>query len=204
MLRMSVSLFIYTCTDQCETVSLNILCNTDHAENESFGPPLLLVDTESADPAPLLPHTPDKTHSLKTIPLRVSAELESRPSRSYVSSTHSLQHEATMSFAELRKDMRNTRIPSSESPSPIKIISMTNTPNTPKKKPLRSNSNTPVKISKEATKILQESITSLLGKRNSMEEGSSGSVSVTRPKRMKPAHRSKVCHFGADGSMFYL
>lgn len=81
-----------------------------------------------------------------------------------------------MSLAELREDMQNTRIPSSASPSPIGTPSSTS----------------PAKISREATKVLQESITSLLGKRISTGDLESGHTS--RPKRPRPPPRIKVCH----------
>lgn len=74
-----------------------------------------------------------------------------------------------MSLAELREDMQNTRIPSSTSPSPIKV---------------RSNATSPDRHAREASKMLQESITSLLGKRMSMEEAGNGDLN--RPKRPKP------------------
>lgn len=80
-----------------------------------------------------------------------------------------------MSLAELREDMRNTRIPSSASPSPMKSP---------------SNSTSPARISREATKVLQESITSLLGKRISIDDMDAGRPS--RPKRLRPPSRTKV------------
>lgn len=81
-----------------------------------------------------------------------------------------------MSLAELRADMQNTRIPSSASPSPIKV---------------RSNPTSPVKVSREASKMLQESITSLLGKRMSTED--TGNGHSARPKRPRaPPPRDKV------------
>lgn len=83
--------------------------------------------------------------------------------------------EIAMSLAELRQDMQNTRIPSSASPSSIKAP---------------SSSNSPAKISREATKVLQESITSLLGKRISTEDVEFGHSS--RPKRPRPPSRAKV------------
>lgn len=91
------------------------------------------------------------------------------------SSSESSAAVQTMSLAELRHDMQNTRIPSSASPSPIKT-------------PFSSNS--PAKISREATRVLQDSITSLLGKRISSDDTDSGHSS--KPKRPRPPSRMKV------------
>lgn len=103
-------------------------------------------------------------------------------------------------LAALDIDMQDLRIPSSTSPSPMKI-------------PARSRDGSyvsgggsfsgvsPVKVSNEATKALQESITSLLGKRqNSEEDPSLNAVHVQQQqqvgkpgKRVRPPSKSKVC-----------
>ncbi|KAI0084130.1 hypothetical protein BDY19DRAFT_973992 [Irpex rosettiformis] len=80
-----------------------------------------------------------------------------------------------LSLAELREDMLSTHIPSSETPSPIKRPSA---------------SPSPAKISREATRVLQESITTLLGKRMSSEDNGSGQA--PRPKRVRPPSRTKA------------
>lgn len=77
---------------------------------------------------------------------------------------------------ELEHDRKQTRIPSSKSPSPMKI------PRQPSQ-----NSLSPAKIDTAAAKALQESITSLLGKRPPEEENPAPRVG----KRTKP-YRSKV------------
>jgi len=89
-------------------------------------------------------------------------------------------------------DRHQGRVPSSTSPSPMK-------PPSPQKGGSFRQSLSPVKIDHEATKALQESITSLLGKRPSpdVEElthdtGMAGRAKSSRPgKRVRP-QRSKV------------
>ena len=82
-----------------------------------------------------------------------------------------------LTLAELREDMLNTHIPSSKTPSPIKRLTA---------------SPSPAKISREATRVLQESITTLLGKRLSTEDTSKGQA--PRSKRVRPPSRAKVSH----------
>ncbi|KAI0688222.1 hypothetical protein BC835DRAFT_1373595 [Cytidiella melzeri] len=80
-----------------------------------------------------------------------------------------------LSLAELRNEMLHTRIPSSKTPSPMK---------TPTASP------SPAKTSHEATRVLRESITTLLGKRNSTENA--GIEQAPRLKRVRPPSRTKV------------
>lgn len=80
-----------------------------------------------------------------------------------------------MTLEQLREDMMTTQIRSSTSPSPMKL-------------PSRAPSKSPTKISEEATKVLQETISSLLGKRPSEEEST---LPTIRPKRARPPSRIK-------------
>lgn len=102
----------------------------------------------------------------------------SSPARILVEDSHS-------SFANIGRDRITDRIPSSESPSPMKL---------PNKNGFgRSRPSSPAQISKQATKVLQESITTLLGKRPSSEDDSAGKESHTRlGKKARPPSRAKV------------
>jgi hypothetical protein len=80
-----------------------------------------------------------------------------------------------LTLEELRDEMRYTRIPSSETPSPMKPPSV---------------SSSPTKTPKEASKTLQDSVNLLLGKRMSLEDASD--EQVPRPKRTRPLARSRV------------
>lgn len=83
-----------------------------------------------------------------------------------------------LSAREIETEKKNSRIPSSKSPSPLKLPRQTS-----------RSSLSPVKIDNEATKALQDSITSLLGKRQSPDEDESSGMK--NGKRLRP-HRSKV------------
>jgi DNA replication regulator DPB11 len=85
--------------------------------------------------------------------------------------------------------MQETRIPSSTSPSPMKI---------PKSRDgsrgsIGPGGASPTKVSNEVTKALQESITSLLGKRQNSEEDANMVAQPAKPgKRVRPQPKSKV------------
>ncbi|EED85970.1 predicted protein [Postia placenta Mad-698-R] len=79
------------------------------------------------------------------------------------------------------------RIPSSESPSPLKMPEVTEKNPTP-----------PVKITTEGTKALHETITSLLGKRPSEEEDAAQGRSSRTGKRARPPSRQKSTSEPAD------
>jgi hypothetical protein len=81
------------------------------------------------------------------------------------------------------------RIPSSSSPSPMKLQ-----PTSSMKGSRKSHTISPIKVApptKEATKMLQDNIISLLGKRPSNAEDEGGATG--RGKRARPTARSKVC-----------
>lgn len=93
--------------------------------------------------------------------------------------------------SEIEIDMQQTRIPSSTSPSPMKI------PQSRKgsKSSVVPDNSSPAKVSNEVTKALQKSITSLLGKRPSVEEEAgfhTGQPPGKSGKRARPHARSKV------------
>lgn len=88
------------------------------------------------------------------------------------------------SLAAIDRNAIEDRVPSSESPSPMKLPEKTSVGSTPP---------SPAKIPKEATKVLQESITSLLGKRPSTEdEGTCKGQPSRLGKRARPPSRAKV------------
>lgn len=88
-------------------------------------------------------------------------------------------------------DMFETRIPSSASPSPMKM---------PKSRDgsrgsMGPGGPSPAKVSNEVTKALQESITSLLGKRSNSEDDAGASTAQPlwkSGKRLRPPPKSKV------------
>jgi DNA replication regulator DPB11 len=96
----------------------------------------------------------------------------------------------TISDVEVEVDMQETRIPSSTSPSPMKM---------PKSRDGSRGSMgpSPAKVSNEVTKALQESITSLLGKRqNSEEDANTAGQQPAKPgKRVRPQPKPKVCMY---------
>lgn len=139
--------------------------DNDYLAVETFGEPVGLLQDD--------PNCAEEAENTKS----------STPSKSFPECENRSVGHGAMSLAELRHDMQNTRIPSSASPSPIKVP---------------SSSNSPAKISREATKVLQESITSLLGKRLSTEDIESNHSS--RPKRPRPPSRTKVHSYPVNQS----
>lgn len=94
-------------------------------------------------------------------------------------------------LAEIEIDMQQTRIPSSTSPSPMKLPQSREG----SKSSIVPGGSSPIKVSNEVTKALQESITSLLGKRPSVEEDASlntGQQPGKPGKRARPQAKSKV------------
>ena len=94
-------------------------------------------------------------------------------------------------MAEIEIDIQQTRIPSSTSPSPMKI------PQGRKgsKPSAVPDDSLPTKVSNEVTKALQKSITSLLGKRPSVEEDANfnaGQPHGKPGKRVRPQAKVKV------------
>jgi DNA replication regulator DPB11 len=75
-----------------------------------------------------------------------------------------------LTLGEIRRDMQETRIPSSKSPSPLKVPSLTST----------QSGCSPGKVPNQVRRALHESITSLLGKRSPEE-------------RARPLGKLKVC-----------
>lgn len=118
----------------------------------------------------------DKSDSFgEAVGLLPEDETTGEPEITSVQSTDNDSHQLTL--AELREDMLNTHIPSSKTPSPIKRLTA---------------SPSPAKISREATRVLQESITTLLGKRLSTDDTSKGQA--PRSKRVRPPSRAKVSY----------
>ncbi|TCD70891.1 hypothetical protein EIP91_001199 [Steccherinum ochraceum] len=109
-----------------------------------------------------------------------TADPHRTPSRRGSNDHQALSHQPTLQ--ELREDMLQTRIPSSNSPSPVKPPSGGAAA---KRGPVFGHS--PLRISKEASKVLEESITSLLGKRHPSEEDLHGRGG----KRARPLIRTK-------------
>ena len=92
----------------------------------------------------------------------------------------------------LREEMASLRIPSSNTPSPMKspVVEKSNGDRVSSPTEVRYQ---PAKISREVSKVLQESITSILGKRQELDDDSGGG-GVNRGKRPKPVARTKERH----------
>lgn len=94
-------------------------------------------------------------------------------------------------LTEIELDMQETRIPSSASPSPMKM------PRTRdgSRGSVGPGGTSPAKVSNEVTKALQESITSLLGKRASVDDDlqvNAAPLHGKPGKRARPQSKSKV------------
>lgn len=141
--------------------------------NSSLGPPTKRRRLSTATPPPSSRTTSIGRNSIST---NASAGPSRKPS-----------------LISLEIDMQETRIPSSTSPSPMKLPASRNG----SRGSLGPAS--PAKVSNEVTKALQESITSLLGKRhNSAEEdgkangnGNAGQQPTRAGKRVRPQPKSK-------------
>ncbi|KAJ6531543.1 hypothetical protein B0H10DRAFT_2150634 [Mycena sp. CBHHK59/15] len=146
-----------------------------HLPNRS----LLGTQRSSAPPPPTTPSppkrrqtaTPSRSRSATSTPL----ELVAHPVPTQASSNgsaKSIRRAVTLGEVARGRGRMETRVPSSSSPSPLR----------------RGVSVSPSKIPGERTKALQESIASLLGKRQtSLEDEDSG----TRPGKRGRPHRSK-------------
>jgi DNA replication regulator DPB11 len=90
-----------------------------------------------------------------------------------------------LTLGEIRRDMQETRITSSKSPSPLKVPSLTST----------QSGCSPGKVPNQVRRALHESITSLLGKRSPEEdeEDVHAPIPQTRAgKRARPLGKLKV------------
>ncbi|KAI0667909.1 hypothetical protein C8Q78DRAFT_1195697 [Trametes maxima] len=110
-------------------------------EFESFGVPAMLLGEPVPDKPPGTPHRPVKTPTPPIVPEDASDPPPQTPPDAGPSKDLSLP------LLSLRE-----RVPSSESPSPMRM-------------PGERTPGTPVRVTKQATRVLQESISTLLGKR---------------------------------------
>jgi DNA replication regulator DPB11 len=142
--------------------------------NSSLGPPLKRRRLSTTTPPP--PSSRSTSIGRHSINTNASAG----PSR-----------RSTLADVDIEIDMQETRIPSSTSPSPMKM---------PKSRDgsrgsMGPGGASPAKVSNEVTKALQESITSLLGKRQISEEDgntNAGQQPAKPGKRVRPPPKSKV------------
>lgn len=177
-----------------------ILTYTDRPSPELPSPqPAALVakmaeDEESMVPNGLLGLSQGASHQRPPQPVHPQSSLHGNLSSvprasSRGISTPSLSRQ--MSLADLRKDMQTTRIPSSETPSPVKAPSKTSSPTKPSSSktpsPTKPSSKTPspVKLDMKAAADLLESITSSV-KRPSTDQGEP----KRQLKRARPSSRS--------------
>lgn len=143
----------------------------------SFGKPNSSLGNSSSNPRP--PPTPDPHLSDVSTPPPPLL-----PNKKKAAITRQNTIPSAITRRELERDRKQTRIPSSRSPSPMKLLPSQAHP--PPPPPV-----SPVKISPEATKALKDSITSLLGKRQSSLDEEPETATGRAGKRTRP-HRSKV------------
>ena len=143
--------------------------------NSSLGPPAKRRRLSTATPPPSSSRsTSIGLHSIQT-------NASAGPSR-----------KSTRTDIDLEIDMQETRIPSSTSPSPMKL---------PKSRggsrgSMGPGGPSPAKVSNEVTKALQDSITSLLGKRQNSEEDANVAPQPPKAgKRVRPLPKSKVIEY---------
>ena len=104
-------------------------------------------------------------------------------------------HSPKLTSLEIEQERKQAMIPSSKSPSPMKIPNVE--VSTPRRRGLqrqgtRMLSVSPTKLTREASKALRDNITSLLGKRQPSAGMDEEAVNVRTGKRARP-QRSKVC-----------
>ncbi|CAL1715793.1 unnamed protein product [Somion occarium] len=156
--------------------------------DESFGPPNHLLSPPQSSPSPLSPQhppSPQATPPPSSPPIgepHSSSPIPATPPRA---NRHSQSHlpQPTRTQLELQHDREHTRIPSSETPSPMKPPS-----------PIRLRND----LDRETTTMLNDKLTTLLGKRQVPDnEGDSGRLTTPelepmRAKRARPPSRSKL------------
>lgn len=147
-------------------------------EIESFGMPAILLGETAASEPPGTPRRLSKTLTPPPNPEEAAAPPRTQPSA---------DREATPG-PSIPSRVFDDRVPSSESPSPMRIPGA-RTPSTPKR------------VTKQATKVLQDSISTLLGKRPAAEiveperEVEAKKAKGPNPplgKRARPLNRSRV------------
>jgi DNA replication regulator DPB11 len=163
--------------------------------NEFGAPALLLSHRTSGDSASDLNMIDDDGHpdAPPSKKQRLSPSTSPPPQIPPSSpSSGSLSDEALVpppSIAEIKRDMKRTRIPSSKSPSPLKI------PPQPNPQPLPQSAMHPDASPPKVSKALHESITNLLEKGHQADtEAGANQNPVTRSgKRPRPLGRTRVC-----------
>lgn len=95
---------------------------------------------------------------------------------------------------EIEQEMKQAMIPSSKSPSPMKIPNINASPSRKalQRQGTRTLSVSPTKLTREASKALRDNITSLLGKRQPLTGEDQEAMNLRAGKRPRP-QRSKVC-----------
>ncbi|EIW57947.1 uncharacterized protein TRAVEDRAFT_72858 [Trametes versicolor FP-101664 SS1] len=129
-------------------------------EVESFGVPAMLLGEVATSEPPGTPRRPSKTPTPPPKPEEAAAPPRTQPSA---------DRDATPG-PSIPSRVFDDRVPSSESPSPMRIPGA-HTPSTPKR------------VTKQATKVLQDSISTLLGKRPA--------EAIVEPEREVEAKKAK-------------
>ncbi|KAI8969897.1 hypothetical protein BD414DRAFT_502526 [Trametes punicea] len=148
-------------------------------ESESFGMPSILLDEPAPNEPPGTPHRPTKT------PSPLQREASAAPTGTQPSAETD-SHSEPSSHVSIPSQLHDGRVPSSESPSPMRM-------------PGARTPSTPARVTKQATKVLQESITTLLGKRpaaavvseRERDEEARKTKDVRLGKRARPLNRTK-------------
>ncbi|KAG6853350.1 hypothetical protein C0991_005081, partial [Blastosporella zonata] len=146
-----------------------------------FGKPNGLLSVGVSKP----PSTPSRTHSAPVVHNTPHHHNSHPKSSAPVASTSNLIRRPTQ--REIERERRQTRIPSSRSPSPLK------TQCHPAPQPLvRIPSESPTRIPREVAKALEDNITTLLGKRSSADDDAEPAPKNTRPgKRQRPQRATR-------------
>ncbi|KAG6830674.1 hypothetical protein H0H87_007405 [Tephrocybe sp. NHM501043] len=133
------------------------------------------------------PHTPSRSHSTPIVH-HTPHHHNSHPKPSApTASTSNFARRTTQ--REIERERRQARIPSSRSPSPLKIQCHPPLPQPQTRIPTES----PTRIPRDVAKALEDNITTLLGKRNSADDDAEPAAPKnTRPgKRQRPQGRTR-------------
>ncbi|OBZ72552.1 hypothetical protein A0H81_07422 [Grifola frondosa] len=158
--------------DQAEVAAAQ---EEEQDEDVMFGQPSALLGGPVDRPPPATPPPLSRTTTLEHI---------SDPCTRASSDDPDAGMDQEMTLSQIELDKATTQIPSSASPSPMKLPGEQGSAST--SPPSRG------KLSRAASKVLQESITSLLGKRPSVEDDAAKAHGPRSGKRARPPSRTTL------------
>ncbi|CDO77918.1 hypothetical protein BN946_scf184727.g7 [Trametes cinnabarina] len=149
-------------------------------EGELFGIPSMLL----GEPEPGQP--PSTAEGYAKAPTASEQRVSAGPTTTQPSVDAATDADANSSPVSIPTRLHDDRVPSSESPSPMRM-------------PGAGTPSTPARVAKQATRVLQESITTLLGKRpaaavtteHELDDESSKAQDTRLGKRARPLNRTK-------------